>query len=129
MDIPKRWVFLGTVKERSWEIETLGREINPEKAILIGFSYSQNSMYRLVRHSNYYPLPYSADTTNSGIWKKYPLIPISDTPGIYKGLEYTRYSGERRSLQYVLHSKSKESTVHLKKNKLNEEKREASGTL
>lgn len=94
--------------------------MNPKSAILIGFSYSQNSMHRLIRHSGYYPLTRSADKYLIGshltniicIQNGHPLIPTSDTPGIYKGLECTRYPRERHSLQHVLRSENKELTVH-----------------
>ena len=86
-------------------------------------------MYRLVRYGNYYLLLYLADTTNSGIQKKHLLIPISDTPSIYKDLKHTRYSGKKHSLQHVLYSKSKKSIAYTKKNKLDKKKKQASTTL
>lgn len=64
-----------------------------------------------------------------GIRNGHPLIPTSNTPGIYKGVERTRYPRERRSLQHVLRSESKESTVHQKKIKLGEKSTRAGATL
>lgn len=68
-------------------------------------------------------------TSTINIQNRYPLIPTSDTPSIYKGLEYTRYPGEKRSLQYVLRSKSKESIVYQKKIKLGGKSTQADTTL
>ena len=58
-------------------------------------------MHRLVRHGGYYPLPRSADkypkfisshlTSTIGIRNGLSLISTSNTPGIYKYLERTRY--------------------------------------
>lgn len=85
------------------------------------------------------PLSHSADkylkfiglylTNTISIKNGYPLIPISDTFGIYKSLEHTRYPGERRSLQHILCSKSKESIIHQKKIKFGEKSIQAGATL